>query len=196
LTWAMPGGDSAAESPRKIGFALLPGSNQTYRLATKSWENRGEDNAAHVPLLAISGRMAAVTSSTSDARRAQGFVLWLSSRETSSQLASHSSATTLFRSSQVAASTRWTGSLSPEASRQYADVLAQSMSMPRAFPGVTLPGRADYLAALDRAVRQALEGKPASEVLAEAAQTWREITDKLDLKQQQRANARSLGQGQ
>src|SRR5437867_10041871 len=130
----MPSREPATDAPAKIAFALLPGSSQAYRFATKSWENRGEDNATHVPLLATSGRMAAVTSSTADARRAQGFVLWLSSRETSSQLASYSAATTLFRNSQVAASTRWTGSLSPNASRQYADALAQTMSMPRAFP--------------------------------------------------------------
>ena len=93
---------------------------------------------------------------------------------------SHSAAITMFRNSQIAASTRWTLSLSPDASRGYAEVLAQSMNLPRSFPGVTLPGRADYLAALDKAVHEALEGKPASEALSAAAERWREITKKLD----------------
>src|SRR2546421_11985313 len=41
LTWALAGGE-VANSSAKIAFAPMPGSNQTYRLATKSWENRGE----------------------------------------------------------------------------------------------------------------------------------------------------------
>lgn len=194
LTWPQAGGEAANQLPVKLAFAPMPGSSEAYRIATKTWENRGEDDASRVPLLATAGRMAAVTSSASDARRAQGFVLWLSGRDTSSQLASHSSAITLFRNSQTAASTRWTGSLSPEASRQFAGVLAQTLSQPRGFPGVTVPGRADYLAALDNAVHQALDGKSASEALSEAAHTWSEITSKLGLEQQRRANARSLGQ--
>jgi len=194
LTWAMPRSESSASSTARIAFALVPGSSQSFRLATKTWENRGEDDPAHVSLLAISGRMAAVASSASDARRAQGFVLWLASRDTSTQLASHSAAITLFRNSQIAASSRWTGSLPPEASRQYAEVLAQMLSLPRSFPGVKLPGRSDYLAALDKAVHDALDGKPAAEALTEAANAWREITSKLGTEEQRRANAHSLGQ--
>ena len=87
-------------------------------------------------------------------------------------------------------------SLSPEASRQYADSLANSLSLPRAFPGLRLPGRLDYLAALDEAVLQALDGKPAAEALSAAAKRWQEITDKLGVESQRRANARSLGQGE
>jgi len=58
-----------------------------------------------------------------------------------------------------------------------------------------LPGRADYLTALDEAVRQALDGKPAAHALAEAAQKWNAITDRIGREAQIRANARSLGQG-
>jgi hypothetical protein len=138
--------------------------------------------------------MAAATASSSDQRRAQGFVIWLAGREVSQQISPHSPATTLFRNSQVATSTRWTGSLAPDASRQYADVLAQGLSLPRGF-GLTLPGRLDYLAALDEAVKQALDGKPASDALTEAAKKWTEITNKLGQGTQTRANAHSLGQG-
>jgi ABC-type glycerol-3-phosphate transport system substrate-binding protein len=139
--------------------------------------------------------MAAVTSSSADPRRAQGFVVWLTSREASSQVGPHSAATTLFRKSQTAGAVRWTGGLADDAARQYAEVLSQTLSLPRAFPGLRLPGRLDYLAALDKAVRQAVRGeKPAAEALAEAAKSWQETTDELGLQQQRRANARSLGQ--
>ena len=137
--------------------------------------------------------MAAATTSSSEPRRAQGFVVWLAGREVSQQVSPRSAATTLFRHSQIATATRWTGSLSPEASRQYAEVLAQSLSLPRGF-GLTLPGRVEYLAALDKAVQQALDGKPAPAALSEAAQKWSAVTEKLGRDGQIRVNARSLGQ--
>ncbi len=195
ITW--PVGDLAAsaatDADAKLRFALLPGSSQAYRFATKSWEARSVGDEPRVSLRSISGRMAAASSSSSDPRRAQGFVVWLAGRDVSQQVGPHSTATTLFRNSQIASSSRWTGSLSSEVSRQYAEVLAQSLSLPRGF-SLTIPGRSDYLAALDAAVHQALEGKPAATALAEAAQKWTEITSKLGVEAQTRANARSLGQ--
>jgi multiple sugar transport system substrate-binding protein len=195
ITWpeSQLAASTAADADAKLRFAMLPGSSQAYRFATKSWEARGVADEPHVPLRSIAGRMAAATTSSSDPRRAQGFVVWLAGREVSQQVGPHSTATTLFRHSQVAAASRWTGSLSPESSRQYAEVLAQSLDLPRGF-GLTLPGRAEYLAALDAAVQQALDGKPASAALAEAAQKWSAITDNLGRGAQIRANARSLGQ--
>jgi len=187
--------DKGSEEPLKIAFALLPGSPAAYNFARKRWDERSGDDSPQVPLLSISGRMAGVSSSASDPRRAQGFVVWLASREVSEQIGPHSMTTTLFRSAHIAAANRWTGSLPPEPSRQYAETLAQALTLPRAFPGLTLPGRLDYVEALDRAVQQAVQGKkPAREALVEAAARWSEITEKLGVEPQRRANARSLGQ--
>jgi multiple sugar transport system substrate-binding protein len=184
-------GDNAAAP---IAVALLPGAKQAYRFGTKKWDARGEDESSHVPLLAISGRLAAVVSSTADPRRAQNFVLWLASRDVSQQVGPHSQATTLFRDSQIASSTRWTGALAASASRQYAEALAESLRLPRALLSPPLPGRADYLTALDEAVSAALAGTPPKEALTAAARRWQEITEKQGLEDQRRANARSLGQ--
>jgi ABC-type glycerol-3-phosphate transport system substrate-binding protein len=178
----------------KIAFAVLPGSARAYRFATKSWEDRVGDDSPHVPLLSVSGRMAGVSASAADPRRAQGFAIWLAGREVSEQIAPHSTETTLFRTSQIASARRWTGALPAAASRQYADTLAQTLTLPRAFPNVTLPGRADYLAALDRAVQQAVAGKQSPrEALKEAAAAWNTITAGLGAETQQQANSRSLG---
>jgi hypothetical protein len=58
-----------------------------------------------------------------------------------------------------------------------------------------LPGRLDYLAAIDKAVQQAASGEMApAEALAEAAARWREISEKLGIEAQRKASARSLGQ--
>jgi len=202
LTWPAPeptggGGPHPGNSnplDQQIRFALLPGATQAYRFATKSWENRVDDENMSVPTLAICGRMAAVSATTSEPQRAENFVLWLASREVSDQVGPHSSAATLFRNSQLATSGRWTGGLAPEASRHYAEQLAQSLNLPRAFPGLTIPGRAQYLAALDKAVDDALGGKASADCLATAAKAWTAITSELGLAEQQRANAKSLGQ--
>src|SRR5262245_16407929 len=196
VTWpaADLAGSQASEPTDNLRFAMLPGASQAYRFATKTWEPRGDSDESRVPLRAAAGRMAAATASSSDQRRAQGFVISLTWRDVSQQVGPHSAATTLFRNSQVATSTRWTSSLSPDGSRQYAEVLAQSLSLPRGF-GLTLPGRLDYLVALDEGVRQALDGKPAADALTEAAEKWDAITNKLGRDAQIRANAHSLGQG-
>jgi multiple sugar transport system substrate-binding protein len=189
-----PSGQTAeTEKPAvKIAFAPLPGSREAFRMATKTWEGR-TDEIPHIPLLSVSGRLAAVTSSSADVSRATGFVTWLAGRDVSTQLAPHSSATTLFRTSQIATSGRWTPALSADSSKQYAETLAAALSAPRVFPGLNLPGREEYLAALDEAVQQALDGKRAQETLSEASERWREITERLGKEKQLRANRRSLG---
>jgi multiple sugar transport system substrate-binding protein len=199
VTWPAPENVDRAASPKaeagRIGFALLPGARQAYRFATNSWEDRAADDEGHVPLAAINGRLAAVSSSTADPRRAQGFAVWLAGREISSVVGPQSKATTLFRYSQLPEAGRWTGSLAPDASKQYAETLAKTFSLPRAFPGMRLPGRLEYLAALDEAVYSALRGdKSAAEALGTAAQQWREITKRIGVAAQRKANARSLGQ--
>ncbi len=186
--------DAAAQDAGPIRFSLLPGGRQAFRFATGSWQQREPNEEVCVPVLAVAGRSAAVTSSSSDPQRAQSLVLWLASRQVSQQVSPHSVATTLFRSSHVSVAQRWTGSLSPEATRHYAETLAKTLSLPRAVPGVTIPGRSDYLAALDQAVEAALQGTPAREALQQAAKQWQAITDKLGRDEQRRANARSLGQ--
>src|SRR6185295_285043 len=98
-------------SQAAIGFALLPGAPEAYNFATKKWDQRSVDQAQHVPLLAISGRLGAVTSSSPDTQRSAALLVWLSGREAGGQVCPTSSATTLFRTSQAASPGRWTPGL-------------------------------------------------------------------------------------
>ena len=185
--------ESAETHP--IRFALLPGANQSYNLATKRWEVRSAEDPSQFPTLAIAGQMGAVASNASDRKRAEGFLLWLAGSQVSRAVSPQSGATTLFRQSQVAEPTRWTGDLRAAESKQYAETLAAALCLPQAFPGVRLPGRGDYLAALDQAVQKAVSGQaPPAEALAEAAGRWAEITAAIGADQQVLANRRSLGQ--
>ena len=77
---------------------------------------------------------------------------------------------------------------------QYAEVTRKTLSRPACLFALRIPGRSDYLAALDEAVHRALSGKQKpDESLREAAKTWREITERLDLKRQRQAYWSSLG---
>lgn len=195
LAWPPPNLPEAKSNfDAQLAFTLLPGSSEVYRSATRVWEQRTSDQSPHVPLLSTWGRMAAVCAGSSDPRRAQGFAMWLAGREASASVAARSAATTLFRNSQIVSSGRWTGPLPPNQSRQYAEVLGQTLILTQAFPGLTLPGRLDYLATLDQAVYSALAGQSAAESLAAAAKRWQEITEQFGADQQKRANGRSLGQ--
>ena len=56
-----------------------------------------------------------------------------------------------------------------------------------------IPGRDQYLLALDQAVADALAGQDARAALETAANRWREITTQLGLEKQRAAYRRSLG---
>lgn len=198
LAWPAPAPGERAESPtaqhKTIRFALLPGARQAFLSATKRWEDRREDDQISVPVTAISGRLAAVTSNAASAKRAEGFVAWLAGSEVSSQVGPQSLETTIFRHTQIADAARWTGGLDAAESKQYAETLAESMSLPLAFPGMRLPGRARYLEALDKAVMEAVAGTVSpAEALAKAAARWSEINASIGVEKQQKANRRSLG---
>jgi ABC-type glycerol-3-phosphate transport system substrate-binding protein len=193
ITWPAPTRKSAEGDQAKIEFRPLPGSNEAFNFARKSWEPRGENEETHVPLLATSGRVAAITSTASDARAAQSLVVWMAGREVSPLIGPASSGTTLFRESQLTSPGAWTGGLSTEASQSYAAALKQSASLPR-YLSLRLPGREQYLAALDESVQSALAGKQSpAEALAAASGKWKSITADRGSEQQRRALGRDLG---
>jgi hypothetical protein len=118
----------------------------------------------------------------------------MAGRDVSARVSSQSQEATLFRQSQIVGSSRWTPQLRADESRQYAETLAAALTAPKAMPGLTIPGRGEYLAALDQAVHDALGGKPAGEALRLAAERWRAITTELGAEAQRHAIAHSLGQ--
>jgi ABC-type glycerol-3-phosphate transport system substrate-binding protein len=195
ITWPRPAGvkdDPLGKLP--IGFALLPGSREAYNFPQKKWEPRKDGEEVHVPLLGIAGRLAAVTSTTADAGQAQSFLVWLASREMSPLVGPSSSETTMHRDSHLADPTRWASGLDAAAAKSYADALKQSTALQR-FVSLRLPGRDEYLAALDKAVQSAVAGQQScADALAAASARWQEITAARGLEKQRQALHRSLGQ--
>jgi hypothetical protein len=124
-------------------------------------------------------------------------VAWLAGKQGSGQIGPQSQQTTLFRKSHVPQAERWTGGASAAEAKSYAEALQAALSLPQVFPGLRLPGRAEYLAALDQAVHQAeTEETPSAELLDQVAKRWTEITASLGPEKQKLANLRSLGQAE
>lgn len=194
LCWPAPGPASDPDYDAALKFALLPGSNDAFDFARQQWEPREKGEQPQAALLAVAGRLAAVTASSSDPQGAQNVVGWLASRDASPAISPASPATTLFRASQLPAVRRWTPRLSAEAAANYGAALQQAASRERHI-SLRIPGRQEYLTALDEAVESALRGElSAEEALARAAAAWQTITEKYGRDAQQRALKHDLGQ--
>jgi len=201
LTWPTAADTPPAGSPAElplVGFVELPGSLQVFSQRDRNWVPRtaaGEVDDSHVPLLCVAGRLGSVVQKTAAGDAALELLLWLSTGPWDRQICTASPATTLFRHSQLAEPSRWVEpGLSAAAVRQYAEVEARACTRGQWLFAPRLPGHAEYLAALDDAVRRAVSGQRSpQEALTEAAARWQEITARLGLEAQRSAYLRSIG---
>jgi multiple sugar transport system substrate-binding protein len=205
--------ESRGPNPESVlpGFAELPGSTEVYSPKTKSWqllqaddssdprsaisETRVPSPVSRVPLLAISGRLGSVAKESASGEFAFQLLAWLSGDEWSGQICPASPATTLFRRVHLGQPGRWVEpQIPPAAAKEYAEVVVHSFSQSQWLESPRIPGHAEYMSALDDAVRSAVEGKQsAAEALNSAADRWRAITTRIGLDSQRAAYTRSLG---
>jgi multiple sugar transport system substrate-binding protein len=176
-------------------FAELPGATEVYRTSSGTWNPRSADAGRRVTLLGITGRLGVVRAGSPHADAAFELLLWLSDPQWSAQVFAGSPATTLFRTDQLAAAKHWVESeVSTTAARQYAEQTSAALSRGEFLASFRLPGRAEYLAALDDAVQAAVRGKqPPGDALKQAADKWRAITQRYGVAKQKAAYTHSLG---
>ena len=203
LTWptaaaaGLPAG--AAENVAagiRVGFAELPGSTKVFNVRKQSWEARAEDEDPHVRLLAAAGRVGVVSRKSAHPEAAFELIFWLSGKRFSPRVSAASPATTLFRRSHLGAPGAWVEKpMPPAAAAQYAAVAERAFARGEWLFALRMPGRAEYLSALDEAVQRAVRGEQApGEALEQAATRWQEITDRLGADRQKAAYLHSLGQ--
>ena len=113
----------------------------------------------------------------------------------SPQISAASPATTLFRQSNLRSPSQWVEKPVPApAAVQYADATEAALQHEQWLGALRMPGRAEYLAALDDAVAAAVrDEKSPLDALLEADAKWQEITDRLGLERQKAAYRHSLG---
>ena len=197
LTWPSAA-DKAAHADIgqiAVGFAELPGSTEVFKIGEPQPKIRDKDDDPHVPLLAVAGRIGVVGAKSEHQRAAWELLFWLSGRQFSPRVSNESPATTLFRRSHGDAPHKWTEKpITTAAARQYAEVTETTLQRQESLSSPRIPGRLEYLSALDDAVHRALEGKQsAADALRDASTRWREITDRRQAERQKMAYLHSLG---
>jgi multiple sugar transport system substrate-binding protein len=191
------GGRATELSTRRMGVVELPGAKRAYNLNRRMWDKRTGDEDTHVPLLAIAGRLGVVGKNAvgNNAPAAFQLLLWLSDSQRSPQVSAASPATTLFRQSNLQFPGQWVEKSMPaDAAVQYGIGTAAAFQHEAWLGALRMPGRAEYLAALDEAVIAAVRGERSpADALEKAEKQWRDITDRLGLDRQRDAYKRSLG---
>ncbi len=180
LTWPSAAGPKQAPAGVECGIVPLPGSTVVFDPREKRLAPLPQGQIAHVPLLGMAGRMAAVTSGSQQPEAALRLVFWLAAQESGG-------------------TARSGGGLAVEpcmkadAAAQYGHALARTSAASQWLISVRIPGREEYLAALDSAVQAAVEGtKTPQKALEDAVSQWRAITDRLGKAPQRKAYRRSL----
>ena len=195
LTWPTAAAEISDGKEIRIGIAELPGSDDVYNVGNRSKERRAEHEDRRVPLLAVAGRIGLVSKASPHREHAFQLLAWLCGERFSSQVCSGSPATTVFRRSHKESPTAWAEpSMSLPSATAYAELTEATFLRQQWLVAPRIPGRDEYLGALDEAVRQAVskEALP-SEALMEAADRWRTITERFGLQQQKTAYRHSLG---
>ena len=204
LTWARPAGAELEVAPpekvstekQRIAFAELPGSNGSYNYSSHKWEETSgayEDRATY---LGLSGRLGSVSQSTRNAPSAMRLLAWLTRAHGSEQISAASSATTLFRRSQVATPAAWVpDSIDSRTAREYTRCVDMSLSREAYLLGPRIPDANAYMKVLDDSVRTVLLKETApKEALDAAANEWQSLTDARGQESQHAAYLHSLGQ--
>lgn len=194
LCWPTAAAGVNAAPGVQVAFAELPGSKQVFNVGRQSWDTRPDDEALHVPLLGVAGRIGLVSAASARAPAATQLLVWLSTLQPDAPPSAASPWTTLYRQRQLASPRAWVEKPAQAAASQYAAVVHQTLSRSDSLFALRIPGHEEYLAALDKAVQQAVgEKRPVAEVLAAAAAEWKEITQRLGRNNQRTAYLRSLG---
>ena len=179
----------------RVGFAELPGSRLVFNRSENELGKRADDDDHRVPLLAVAGRLGVVAKGSPHREAAFQLLLWLSDDRMSPQISALSPATTMFRLSNLDVPGQWVEeTVFHAAAAQYGEATLAAFSHEQWLGALRIPGRAEYLAALDEAVAATVRGeKSAKEALQQAATEWREITKRLGPEKQKAAYRHSVG---
>lgn len=198
------------EEPLPLAMTDVPGSFEAFHPKTGQFETLGSPpaTARRVPLLAFSGRLGVVARTARSPQAAYQLLVSLVDRHWGVRIAARSRGTSAFRYSHLDQPQDWISPAESAAAGDYlqrtlrhedgtsqtvAGVLLRAYQQPEYVYALRIPGREQYLAALDQAVREALRGeKPPAEALRAASDAWEAITDRLGRPDQLAAYRRSV----
>jgi hypothetical protein len=147
-----------------------------------------------VPVLGVDDRLAAVTTSSRNAATAFKLLGWLAGPEISLQLARSGRRTLPVRRSLATSPAWYDASVSASARHDLGTALAQSLGGDRCLVVPRIPGLDEYLAAIDRAIENAVNRTTEPQAaLEEAAAEWERITTAHGREAQREAYRKHLG---
>lgn len=197
VTWPLggPAGNAPAAAEGEavaMRFAPLPGSPRVWH--HDAWETRLSGDDPCVPLIGCGGRVGCVRTGAASTGAAWAFLTSLRTHDWGKQVRQASLGLTIPVLEKDDPG-KWLASPTERTvGREYVSALKSSLEHGQWLDALRIPGRSRYLAALDRAVQQAVRGeKTPAEALAEASAAWKSITAELGLDAQRTAYRRSLG---
>ena len=196
LTWPSVAFDIGdATTNVDVAVARLPGTNDWFDFDAKAFVRREDQEANHVTLTGFDARMISVSAGTSKQEAAFDLAIWLASKQISQLVIPRTPSAAPFRASHLGGISRWTGDgISPDAQEAYAELLRETDQSVTTLLVPRIPGYAEYMDALATGVRAAMTSDAESAVLlSRVAEQWRQITERLGQRDQQRWLRRSEG---
>ncbi|MCL2625161.1 MAG: ABC transporter substrate-binding protein [Planctomycetaceae bacterium] len=170
----------------EAGMTMLPGSALAYNTEKKIWDDRRPGEPTNIPTLVV-GHVGMVSAETSDPVGMFKLLLWLSGKEWGTDVFASSALSGIGRYSELDQILRWVEKEAAPVSLKYSTVLSNHWKANEVFVFPSLPGYAEYMAALDREVSQVLDGHKEPQVaLDEVARQWDAITREHGIESQRK----------
>lgn len=199
LDWADTG--TIAVDPKqsrvagKVGFFVLPGSDQIWNHKSRTWDKLPRVLAS--PFMAFGGWVASVPAASKVQECAWGYIAWYASPQTSLRdVTTGGTGIDPYRLSHFEDLAAWTagGTFSEREAKSYLNVQRTSIEHPNVALDMRIPGSFQYAEALELELTKALAGEVTPwQALDTAAKERDRLTDKLGRKRQLAAYRASMG---
>lgn len=168
---------TASKIRSKLGYFILPGSQEVYNYKTKRWDKF--PHVSHAPYLGWGGWHGSVISTTKHADAAWDFLDWLDTTPNALRaVTTPGTARNPYRRDHFNPA-KWTNApihyVDP---KPYLDTIYRSMTHPNHQFDLRIPGAGQYFNALDKWLQLAISGQmPAQRALNNCATAWDKITN-------------------
>lgn len=178
----------------KLGYAMLPGSDQVWNSRTNTWDTPASANRA--PFAGFGGWIWVVPKLTKEPAAALDLATYMGQPSILAEASvTPGSGVNPCYTSLLDDQKFWTDhGFAPAEAAEYTAAIRTSVTDPNAVLDLRIPGFPEYKDALELAISEALSGQSTEQAaLDKAAKTWDEITDRLGRDSQKAAYRASLG---
>lgn len=177
-----------------IGFAEIPGGEETYNQERRKWEVLSKSITRSVPVISPVGLLVSLCEKSEQPAAGRAFLAWVTGDEWGPRITSSSRASWMFRRSQQSQLDRWAPSSVTAAERQsLAEVTLSALDRRAAFTIPLIPGWEKYSQALNAELAKAIQGEVSPQAaLQEAAAKWRQLNQEFGFDVQRRYFRRGM----